>query len=250
MSYWMDETKPFTRNWVQHRHVGHGDDEYAIRNRQVRHRADEVSRALDLMRRLNDGAGKDGGVPNMCDLNRTFDLADFAGLIDLSSPAVCGHSFGGATTCMALASDDRFKLGIALDAWMFPIKEEPIGAGVKQPLYFLSADSFRCEGNLGKKAEFAHSPDAAEDAPERRFEYIRGSVHQNTLDLPFIMQYAVVKKVVGLLSETCPETVIELNNKLMLQFLWKHTGRESDADVDGSVAKLNHYVEPLKFPSS
>ena len=29
----------------------------------------------------------------------------------------------------------------------------------------------------------------------------------------------------GLLSETCPETVIDLNNKLMVQFLWKHLSK-------------------------
>ena len=34
-----------------------------------------------------------------------------------------------------------------------------------------------------------------------------------------------MKKFVGLLSETCPETVIDLNNKLMVQFLWKHLAK-------------------------
>ena len=34
-----------------------------------------------------------------------------------------------------------------------------------------------------------------------------------------------MKKFVGLLSETCPETVIDLNNKLMVQFLWKHISK-------------------------
>ena len=38
-------------------------------------------------------------------------------------------------------------------------------------------------------------------------------------------QFSLVKKFVGLLSETCPETVIDLNNKLMVQFLWKHLSK-------------------------
>ena len=121
------------------------------------------------------------------------------------------------------------------------------------------ADTFRCDETLRKISEFRLSPErsAAENAVDRRFQYIKGSVHQNTLDLPFIFQvsqpvtlfihillycysgavpyppcipsprvilfqFSLVKKFVGLLSETCPETVIDLNNKLMVQFLWKH----------------------------
>ena len=41
----------------------------------------------------------------------------------------------------------------------------------------------------------------------------------------FRFQFSLVKKFVGLLSETCPETVIDLNNKLMVQFLWKHLAK-------------------------
>ena len=56
------------------------------------------------------------------------------------SPAICGHSFGGATTCLTLAKDSRFRMGIALDAWMFPLKEEhEIGKGCEQPLFFINA---------------------------------------------------------------------------------------------------------------
>ena len=130
------------------------------------------------------------------------------------------------------------------------------------------ADTFRCDETLRKISEFRLSPEksAEENAVDRRFQYIKGSVHQNTLDLPFIFQvssidisnypfnlkmsastgrctedewkgpahhyrdqfcfqFSLVKKFVGLLSETCPETVIDLNNKLMVQFLWKHLAK-------------------------
>ena len=52
------------------------------------------------------------------------------------------------------------------------------------------ADTFRCDETLRKISEFRLSPEksAEENAVDRRFQYIKGSVHQNTLDLPFIFQ--------------------------------------------------------------
>jgi hypothetical protein len=54
---------------------------------------------------------------------------------------------------------------------------------------FLS-DSFRSKENLSKMSEFRLSPEQASEAGavDRRFQYIKGSVHQNTLDAPFVFQ--------------------------------------------------------------
>ena len=96
-----------------------------------------------------------------------------------------GHSMGGATTVLSLANDARFIGGIALDAWLFPLRDEidlntKIGA---KPLMFLSTDSFRSEGNVGKIKEFIHDQPSS-----RHFYFIKGSVHQNHLDVPFILK--------------------------------------------------------------
>jgi len=253
LSYWLEDSKPATRNIIPHKWIAANADEYHARNKQVHHRAAEVSRALDLMTRLN-GDMEGEVVKNVLDTNGAFNLERLKGIMDLSSPAICGHSFGGATTCLALAKDSRFRVGIALDAWMFPLKEEDIGADLEQPLFFINADTFRCDETLRKISEFRLSPEksAEENAVDRRFQYIKGSVHQNTLDLPFIFQFSLVKKFVGLLSETCPETVIDLNNKLMVQFLWKHLSKDgagsSDSDVDSDITKRSDLLEELKFP--
>ena len=55
------------------------------------------------------------------------------------------------------------------------------------------ADTFRCDETLRKISEFRLSPEksAEENAVDRRFQYIKGSVHQNTLDLPFIFQVSI-----------------------------------------------------------
>ena len=53
---------------------------------------------------------------------------------------VTGHSFGGATTVLSLSLDPRFVLGIALDAWLFPVKNENL-SGNKKPIMFVSTGS-------------------------------------------------------------------------------------------------------------
>lgn len=49
-----------------------------------------------------------------------------------------GHSFGGATTLLTLAKDTRFKMGLVLDGWLFPIRDEELAADVKQPVLFIN----------------------------------------------------------------------------------------------------------------
>jgi len=50
-----------------------------------------------------------------------------------------GHSFGGATTLLTLSKDPRFKVGIVLDGWLFPLRDdEEVAKSVKQPLLFVN----------------------------------------------------------------------------------------------------------------
>ncbi len=54
-----------------------------------------------------------------------------------------GHSFGGATSVLSLAKDPRFSLAVALDAWLFPLRDERLGEMVpKHPLMFISTGGF------------------------------------------------------------------------------------------------------------
>lgn len=75
---------------------------YDLRNPQVHTRADECSRVLDVLTRINNGE---------CEKNYfgTFNMGQFKGLLDLDRVSVVGHSFGGATVVSALAKDKRFK---------------------------------------------------------------------------------------------------------------------------------------------
>lgn len=48
-------------------------------------------------------------------------------------------------------------------------------------------------------------------------------------------------------SETCPEIVIDLNNKMMVQFIWKHLGTPEDKDIDSDIEKQSSLIMQL-FP--
>ena len=39
---------------------------------------------------------------------------------------------------LTLSKDPRFKMGIVLDGWLFPIRDEDLAADVKQPIVFIN----------------------------------------------------------------------------------------------------------------
>ena len=69
----------------------------------MKQRADEVGKALDVLTLLNEGAE----IRNM--MGGSYDFQQFKGRLDVSTAAVMGHSFGGATTIQTLSGDNRFK---------------------------------------------------------------------------------------------------------------------------------------------
>ena len=70
---------------------------------QVKKRAVDARRALDLLGLLNEGSA----VGNL--MGENFDFSQFKGRLDLDSAGMMGHSFGGATTIQTLSEDQRFK---------------------------------------------------------------------------------------------------------------------------------------------
>ena len=85
LSYHLDSS---VRRDVPHRRVSSGEDEYAVRNGQVRHRAREVSRTLDLVASLVQGGSK---INNL--LERVEDqglLEEIGKVTDVERPIVTG----------------------------------------------------------------------------------------------------------------------------------------------------------------
>ena len=56
--------------------------------------------------------------------------------MNLDNCYLMGHSFGGATVLLTASKDDRFKAVVAIDPWMFPVKEHKFrDMGFKENIY-------------------------------------------------------------------------------------------------------------------
>ena len=250
LSYYLESSKDNDGNLsskkVRHCKVKRDENEYELRNKQVHHRAKEVTRTLDLLLQMNNGED----VHNVFKKRKQskqddflVNLSQFKNLMNFSSPVISGHSFGGATTVLTLMHDKRFKIGMALDAWLFPLRDENILLNDDIPILFINTEKFLNSRNLKKMSLLKHKGNGEDKkSGERTFFWIRGSVHQNQLDMPFLLKNDIVKKHLGAYSKTCPETVMNINNKLMAQFLFKELGLDhpSNAALNEELQKYSH----------
>nr|KAF6507251.1 phospholipase A2 group VII [Rousettus aegyptiacus] len=208
--YFNDQYAAETMNktWLYFKTLKQGEDEETLRNEQVQQRAKECSQALNYI--LCTDCKKP--MKNVLDIE--FDLKQLTDSIDRNKIAIMGHSFGAATTIQALHDDQRFRCGIAVDAWMFPLREEVLSR-FSQPLFFINAEHFQYRANIIKMKK-CYSP-----GKERKMITIRGAVHLNFVDIS-LLKATILGYIVTLKGEIDAKVVIDLNNKASLAFLQKH----------------------------
>merc|ERR1719450_1596188 len=137
---------------------------------------------------------------------------------------------------MTLAKEERFHHGLALDSWLFPLKDEV--SLPNQPIVFINTESFMNRDNIAKMKTFLRD---GKDK-DRRMIFVKGSVHQNLIDGPLIFNPGIVKRIMGFQSETSPVLVLDLYAKLMLHFIYQHLELTVDKDV---VSFLEHHESVL-----
>ncbi|KAM9665715.1 platelet-activating factor acetylhydrolase isoform 1-T3 [Trichechus inunguis] len=216
--YFKDESAAVKGNksWLYFKTLKRDEVEAAVRNEQVRQRAKECSQALNLILDLDHGRP----IKNALDLE--FDVKQLKDSIDRNKVAMIGHSFGGATVIQALSEDQRFRCGIALDAWMFPLGDE-VYSRIPQPLFFINSEQFQFPANIIKIKKL-YLPDR-----ERKMITIRGSVHQNFDDFTFATGQ-VIGCIFKLKGDIDSNVALDLSNKASLAFLQKHLGLQKDFD--------------------
>merc|ERR1712198_200166 len=118
----------------------------------------------------------------------------------------------------------RFKLGVVLDGWLFPMKDEKVSP--KQPILFVNTESFMSRHNIEKMKQFLEKEES--DPCQRKMIFIKGSVHQNHIDAPLIFKDG------------------NINNKLMLHFMLSHIGQNTNNLVEFLEKHENILIEAGK----
>ncbi|RWS10287.1 platelet-activating factor acetylhydrolase 2: cytoplasmic-like protein [Dinothrombium tinctorium] len=217
-----------TVEWIPHSHIKVDESHYSIGNKQVYQRVRECSRTLDLLESLNAGYE----IQNL--LDQLLDPSEFEGILDLERVSLCGHSIGAATVLLALSSELRFKVGICLDAWLFPVKKENFDC-LSQPVIFINTEKFHSKQNLRKIREIANpsflkcsnaqdtisnrnKERSSDETPERKVYTLKGSLHYNITDVPFLMSWTA-RKLCGTDSSMDRFTALDLATSLALDFI-------------------------------
>ncbi|KAK6630418.1 hypothetical protein RUM43_014763 [Polyplax serrata] len=230
MTYYFKSEEKLKRQeptWIRFKRVKVGTSSHLpARKAQVEKRASECRRALTLLEDLN--AGKDIG--NI--LNSSIDLGQFRNRLDLSKPIMMGHSFGGATSLLTLGTDSRFRVGVILDPWMFPIRSHVnLPNLIDQPIIIINTQTFHIPVNLRELAKYT-------EGTENESYTIRHTTHENQSDTVHVIGYWLnifMRKI-------NKELATRINNNLIMRFLDKHVGFCNPIRADKFLNKYSYYV--------
>lgn len=196
---------------IPHVVLGAGDQEYPYRNTQVNLRAQEVSQALDLVIRINEGSP----LENIIEQEHNFSLQSFAGKINTDDAFVMGHSFGGATALLAASKDHRFKGTVSIDPWMFPVRDTRFS--VPGPVLMINTELFLHKSNVQKVRE------VCEDLSARVLE---GAVHLVHTDAPLLFDNDLIKSGMGMGCSRGTEEVLNENHAILSHWIAKRIAGE------------------------
>nr|XP_032658748.1 platelet-activating factor acetylhydrolase 2, cytoplasmic isoform X2 [Chelonoidis abingdonii] len=202
--------------WIPFRRVQEGQKEFHFRNPQVHQRANECVRGLRLVQDISSGKA----VTNV--LHKGFDLSALKESVDLTKVAVMGHSFGGATAILALSKEDHFSCAVALDAWMFPLKND-FYHKVTKPVLFINTEKFQTTESVAKMKRLSSRN------RQTKIITILGSVHLSQTDFTFLAGN-LLNRLFQTRGTLDPYTGLDITNRAALAFLQKHLRLEEDFD--------------------
>lgn len=192
------------------------------RAKQLRQRVLEVRKVIDVLESLDRGLLTQNA--NTVTGKAALDVGMLQTRLDLHFVAVCGHSFGGATSIVASGIDKRIKCCLAMDVWWEPIdKMEFEKLAGKVPVLLLNTENFDWKALREARSTFLK---ARRDATLNgrplvtSLKTIKGTSHQDQSD--FTMLFPTIMKKLGVAGKMDPFLTKDINSRACLDFLHKH----------------------------
>ncbi|XP_071451370.1 platelet-activating factor acetylhydrolase-like [Hetaerina americana] len=227
------------KTWVPYINVAFGNAKHhEIRKEQVELRSEELIRALNLLEKINVGEMDDNDNILHADYaGMEFRISQMKGRLNLTSPAIIGFSFGGPSALTAVKKDSRFRRGIALDVWMFPIKEkiEEIGQALvasqssddpKCKLLFINSETFHNDINLKAMKTLLDVMNGGSNAPH--VTTIKGTTHEYLCDWSLLLGSWLDMFHMGKLLPVHGHQLLSI---LVLQFLSEQYEADDDSGL-------------------
>ena len=172
--------------------------------------ADDIGFALDQLAVWNEEEGN-----------------AFASRLDLTKAGVFGHSTGGGATVEFCGRDDRCQAAVGLDAWLTPVSQEIVTAGLAQPFLFLRADQWFGDDSGDNFAIAESLPAGLEEIAY--LATIAGANHFDFSDLPL---FSPLTPQLGLSSTMDSDYVVEMMTSMTTTFFRLALKGEGDNLVD------------------
>lgn len=176
--------------------------ERARRNGQVKERVAECRAALDLALLGHGGKGPLAGLLH--------------GALAAACVGIFGHSFGGATALQAAFADERFRVCVALDAWMLPLDADLVENGLSIPTLFQQGDHFqRWEENSSVKRKLV-----SVCSDESALFALKRTRHQNFTDVPWLS--VPLLRYTRSIGRIDPEVAMRIITSTTIEFFASH----------------------------
>ena len=175
---------------------------WAVRGPQLETRTHDISFILDMV------SSRKTNPNDVEEVNVLWQRAD------LNRVGIFGHSFGGATSLMALSRDSRIRAAIALDGWMVPVPETKISEGSRKPLMYIGQESWDEPLNYEKLSRFVES--SSEYVTSEIWE---GTKHMDFADAPHLSDFA---RRIGFAGKMPSEELRTRLNRKILTFFATH----------------------------
>jgi predicted dienelactone hydrolase len=175
--------------------------------------ADDIGTVLDQLALWNETQGN-----------------EFFARLDLSKVGVFGHSTGGGATVEFCGRDDRCRAGVGLDAWLVPVSDQIVAAGLAQPFLFLQADQWQFDDAVQNEAR---ARALLEGLSETGYlAAIEGAAHYDFSDMPL---FSPLTPQLGLSSDMDSYYVVDMVTSMTAAFFRQELKEEGDNLVLGAL---------------